>query len=68
MALPLIGGIAAKIGGATLGGIAKSLGSMLFGSKLKTGLTMFGIGNMMGSNSMAGGSAAAAQLGAYRGY
>lgn len=68
MALPLIGGIAARIGAATLGGVAKSLGSMLFGSKLRTGLTMFGIGNMMGSNSMAGSSMAASQLGMYRGY
>ena len=63
MPLPaFLAGIGAKVGSVTLGGIAKSLGSMLFGSKLRTGATMFMAGSMVNS------SPAMGPLAAFRGY
>jgi hypothetical protein len=59
--------IGARLGAVTLGSIGKSLASMFFGSKLRTGLTMFGLGSMM-KGSGAANSAAYGQLSAYRGY
>ena len=63
----MLAAIGARLGAVTLGGIGKSLASMLFGSKLRTGMTMFGLGSMM-NGSGAANSAAYGQMAAYRGY
>ncbi|MCA9556512.1 MAG: hypothetical protein KC933_41190 [Myxococcales bacterium] len=45
----------AQLGAITLGQVGKGLLSTFFGSKLRTGLTMFFAGQSMARNSMAGG-------------